>query len=634
MFLSFFFLPQVNSYLQVVHVPCTAETLHMLIINTHISSTISNRVETAHGKLHRATGRCRWRTRAETQISSAPRVVVVGGGAGGLAAAGRLARSGMKVMLLEQRDVVGGRISSEYLYGKDIDVAGNQDGRGRRWRFDTGPSLLLFPETYRETFRALGAEMEDFLHVERISPAGYRVFFPSSPGFRIDLLNDVDAMSEQLEKLEQGAGIRYRRFLMMAKSNLDLGLPYFIDRDFSNLSDARGLLDLLPKLTNINPWELLGPHDVVMRSFFKDSRIRAAFTFQDLYVGLNPSSAPAVFSLLAATELCDGIHYPIGGFEAIRDAILELLESNGVEVRINSEVCRIDVGEDLSVKGVTLRSGEHVAADVVVCNRDLPAAYSLLTGDLEDSYEVVRDMNTSKTLEISEDTTEVPRVVRKHASARQMALRHLRYSAGVVEFNWAVRGKVPDLLHHNVFLSENFKKSWNPVALPSQFVEYPNFYVHVPSKTDPSAAPEGCDSIMVLLPVANMQQQGQIHSECQDDHRTSDVDYESLIDEGRRRVISSMQAANIPFSEDMIESEMVLSPPDWQARYGLQHGAAFGLSHGLRQLSLFRPAPKDPMIEGLYFVGASTRPGNGVPLCFIGAKLTANRIRRDLGFDD
>ena len=521
-------------------------------------------------------------TTQDLNAKPSPKVVVIGGGVGGLASAGRLARAGCSVTLLEKNENIGGRVQSQHV---------------NEWRFDTGPSLLLFPQKYEEAFEALGTPLASVLTLQRIDPAAYRVFFPASPSFRIDLLNDETAMAAQLESLETGAGSAYFKFLQMARSHLEMGLPYFIDRDFTELKDAKGLMDLLPKLSSINPWRLLGPHDYVMSGFFKDPRIRAAFTFQDLYVGLSPRYAPAVFSLLAGTELTDGVWYPIGGFGAVRDALAEAVIKCGVDICTNSEVQGIEVGSTGAVQGVILRNGDFVPADVVVCNRDLPAAYALLLGGTAPSAPII-----------------------DHATKKERQLGKLNYSAGIIEFNWCIRGKLPELTHHNIFLSEEYNRAWKLPSSSNEFVKHPNFYVHVPSKTDPTAAPEGCESMMVLLPVSSMA--GPDHKGAQE--------YSKLIDEGRQRVLQAFKDAGVGELDGMIEHEVIISPPEWEEKYGLRYGAAFGLSHGLDQLSLFRPGNKDDVIQGLYFVGASTRPGNGVPLCFIGAKLTAERVLKDL----
>ena len=214
------------------------------------------------------------------EASNTP-VVVVGGGVGGLAVAGRLAKQGLKVTLLEKNKDVGGRMQSIHM--KD-------------WRFDIGPSLLLFPQKYLETFQELGIDLAD-IPLKQVLPAAYRVFF--ADGEQIDLLHDVKEMKKQLEAKEPGAGAGYDEFIAMATKNLEIGMPNFVDRDLTNLSDAKGLLDLLPKATSLNPWHLLGPYDVVLRQFFSSARIRAALTFQTLYVG----TFPRIFSLYKSMVL-------------------------------------------------------------------------------------------------------------------------------------------------------------------------------------------------------------------------------------------------------------------------------------------------------------------------------------------
>lgn len=169
-------------------------------------------------------------------------------------------------------------------------------------------------------------------------------------------------------------------------------------------------------------------------------------------------------------------------------------------------------------------------------------------------------------------------------------------------------------------LAADFKASWERAREPAEFVKHPNFYLCCPSRTDPSAAPADSDSVMVLLPVANVQQ------------RAGNSDYAALVAAGRRLVLDTLAAAGVDLCEEHIIKEVVREPEQWREEYGLEHGAAFGLSHGLTQLALFRPGCVDPAgPKGLYFVGASSRPGNGVPLVMMGAKLTAERILKDAG---
>lgn len=198
-------------------------------------------------------------------------------------------------------------------------------------------------------------------------------------------------------------------------------------------------------------------------------------------------------------------------------------------------------------------------------------------------------------------------------------------------FYWAVApgADIGGLLHHTVFLSGDFRASWRRAAAPGQLAPTPNCYVACPSLTDPSAAPPGGGhSVMALLPVAN-------EAEARSASGGGD-DYGALVEAGRASVLRALRdsgAADLT-PPGAILSESVTAPPGWRAAHGLTHGAAFGLSHGLSQLSLLRPGPQDPKLPGLYFVGASSRPGNGVPLVLIGADHCAGRVLRDLGVSE
>eukprot|EP00878_Enallax_costatus_P020105 GHUV01021237.1.p1 GENE.GHUV01021237.1~~GHUV01021237.1.p1 ORF type:complete len:230 (+),score=39.05 GHUV01021237.1:142-831(+) len=200
---------------------------------------------------------------------------------------------------------------------------------------------------------------------------------------------------------------------------------------------------------------------------------------------------------------------------------------------------------------------------------------------------------------------------------KQQQIAAKDFSAGVIAYYWCVNKHLEGLRHHNVFLSDQYRASWNRARNPQEFQRYPNFYVHAPARTDPSAAPHGCDSIMVLLPVANIQQ------------RAGQTDYQALISAGKQLVLDSMAAGGIDLREENIVHEDVRGPWQWRELYGLEHGAAFGLSHGLAQLAVFRPAVKDDAVRGLYFTGASSRPGNGVPLVMVGGRITAESVLAD-----
>ncbi len=528
--------------------------------------------------------------------------IVVGGGVGGLGMASRLAHAGYDVTILEKNLDTGGRCRSESF-----------EGKGEGYRFDTGPSLMLLPDRYREQFTAVGKNLHDYMDIERVDPA-YRAHFGDHT--TLDLLYDTEKMRAQLDAVEEGAGGRYIDWLGRARASLDYGVAAFIEKDANSILDFVDLRRVGPLALAVNPVDLLLPQFNQMAKYFKNEKLRALFSYQELYVGLSPYNAPGVFSLLAATELTDGVWYPIGGFDKVRQSLQKLADEEGVKTRLGAEVSKIvteplpdETGSAIKgskatqrVTGVRLESGEFLNADVVVANPDLPCVWEQMI-DHETFPEAKKEAERWEDAE---------------------------YSCSVIEFNWCLDETVPDLLHHNVFLSGDYKGSWERPAVVEDFAEpkQHNFYCHNPVYTDKSCAPEGGASVMVLLPVANINEQAKICKK-----RGLPVpSEEDMVNAAREAVLRRFKEAGKDIEKNIV-SESVTTPSQWQERFNIKHGAVFGLSHGLTQLAAFRPPVRtgipqldSPEVDGLHFVGASTRPGNGVPLVLMGVKVVFEKI--------
>ena len=528
--------------------------------------------------------------------------IVVGGGVGGLGMASRLAHAGYDVTILEKNLDTGGRCRSESF-----------EGKGEGYRFDTGPSLMLLPDRYREQFTAVGKNLHDYMDIQRVDPA-YRAHFGDHT--TLDLLYDTERMRAQLDAVEEGAGGKYIDWLGRARASLDYGVAAFIEKDANSILDFVDLRRVGPLALAVNPVDLLLPQFNQMAKYFKNEKLRALFSYQELYVGLSPYNAPGVFSLLAATELTDGVWYPIGGFDKVRQSLQALADEEGVVTKLGAEVAQIVTepipeGESSSIEGskatqkvtgVRLESGEVLSADVVVANPDLPCVWDQMM-DHETFPEA------KKEAERWEDAD---------------------YSCSVIEFNWCLDATVPDLLHHNVFLSGDYKGSWDRPACVEDFAapKQHNFYCHNPVYTDPSCAPEGGASVMVLLPVANLNEQRKACAK----RGVPVPSEEDMVNAAREAVLRRFKEAGKDISENIV-SESVTTPSQWQERFNIKHGAVFGLSHGLTQLAAFRPPVRtgipqldSPEVDGLHFVGASTRPGNGVPLVLMGVKVVFDKI--------
>ena len=528
--------------------------------------------------------------------------IVVGGGVGGLGMASRLAHAGYDVTILEKNLDTGGRCRSESF-----------EGKGEGYRFDTGPSLMLLPDRYREQFTAVGKNLHDYMDIERVDPA-YRAHFGDHT--TLDLLYDTEKMRAQLDAVEEGAGGRYIDWLGRARASLDYGVAAFIEKDANSILDFVDLRRVGPLALAVNPIDLLLPQFNQMAKYFKNEKLRALFSYQELYVGLSPYNAPGVFSLLAATELTDGVWYPIGGFDEVRQSLQKLADEEGVKTRLGAEVSKIvteplpdETGSAIKgskatqrVTGVRLENGEFLNADVVVANPDLPCVWEQMI-DHETFPEAKKEAERWEDAE---------------------------YSCSVIEFNWCLDATVPDLLHHNVFLSGDYKGSWDRPAVVEDFAapKQHNFYCHNPVYTDKSCAPEGGASVMVLLPVANINEQAKICKK-----RGLPVpSEEDMVNAAREAVLRRFKEAGKDIEKNIV-SESVTTPSQWQERFNIKHGAVFGLSHGLTQLAAFRPPVRtgipqldSPEVDGLHFVGASTRPGNGVPLVLMGVKVVFEKI--------
>jgi phytoene desaturase len=444
--------------------------------------------------------------------------------------------------------------------------------------FDTGPTLLLMRDVLDDLFHSVGRELQDFLQLVRMKP-NYRITF--GDGSSLEVTPDRDRMAEGLEAIEPGASHAFQRYIEDAGYKYHVSRSRFVERNFNHWYEFATAANLY-HLFSTNTLRKLDRH---AGRYFKDPRLIAAFTFQTMYLGLAATDAPAVYSLLPYTELEEGIWYPCGGMYTIVTALERLARDLGVTIRTDSEVHSMEA-RGRRVDRVRLASGEEVPADVVLSNADLPYAYDRL----------------------------VPASRRGRFTNR--TLRRLDYGSSAYLLYLGVDRSYPELLHHNVFLSsdtaDNFDAIFKRKTLPAD----PSLYVNVPTRTDHSIAPAGHDVVYVLVPVPRL---------------TSSVDWQREGAAFRETVYRRLESVGLPDLRRHIVVEREFTPADFAAQYNLAHGSAFGLSHNFKQVGYMRPANKARDLSNLYFVGASTVPGGGIPMVVIGSKLVTERMRQDWG---
>jgi phytoene desaturase len=486
-------------------------------------------------------------------------VLVIGAGVGGIAVAAQLARRGYDVTVLEKTTAPGGRCNQIV-----------QDDH----RFDVGPSLFLLPQVYAQTYAALGERMEDHLDLKRIDPT-YHIHFEDETVLQLSA--NINWMQKQLEAIEPGSFGGFLRYLAEGHHHLEIALDRFLTKNFYTLHDQvnPGNISLLAEL------KLLRRHYDNLGNYFRDEKLKAVFSFQDVYMGLSPYESPAAYSMLQYTELADGVWFPIGGMYRIVESLTAIAEGHGARFVYESPVKQIVV-ESNRATGVVLEDGSTMNADIVIANADLPYVYDQLLPD--------RDL------------------------ARRMMNKQFTCSA--LMFYWSVDKVYPQLAHHTLFLSGDYKASSDRIFHDHTLPESPSFYIHVPNRTDPSAAPAGCDTLMGLVPV------GCLYEEL-------NQDFEALRARAKETIFKRLAKLGITDLEAHITHEVSYTPHDWREQFNLARGATFGLKHNISQLGYLRPHNRHSRYKNLYFCGASTHPGTGVPIAFLGAGLVEERILKE-----
>jgi phytoene desaturase len=488
-------------------------------------------------------------------------VLIVGAGIGGIATAARLAKNGYRVTVVEKCERSGGRCGQLTLQG---------------YRFDTGATLFLMPELYAETYAALGEDMNNHLDLQRINPT-YHLYFQDDS--RLQLTSDLNEMMGQLETIEPGSFKHLQHYLSEGRQHYELSIPNVVTRDFRNLGEFINprMIALFFRL------KAFMQHAKYASRFFKSPHLQIAFTFQDMYMGLSPYKSPATYSFLQYTELLDGVYFPKGGMYRVAQTFTAIAEKLGVRFLYNSAVDKILV-ENERATGVVLADGQRLSADIVVANADLGYVYRNL---------------------LPEDA-EANRIDRKE------------YGCSTVMFYWGMDKQFNELGPHNLFFSGDYRQGFEDIFKGNRLPDEPNFYIHVPTRMDPTAGPQGCDTIYAAVPVGHI---SSVHPQ----------NWQGIQAKARAFILNRLARVGMADLESHIKIETGFGPLDWQSRYNLTRGSAHGLSHKLTQMAYFRPHNRHKRYHNLYFVGASTHPGTGVPTVLVSARLTAKRIMEDTG---
>lgn len=493
-------------------------------------------------------------------MTSKKSAIIIGAGIGGIATAIYLAKNGYNVSVFEKNSSPGGRC------GQLI-----RDGH----RFDLGATMLMMPDIYREIFDSLGIPLFENSEIKPLENL-YNIYFDNNEV--ITFTTDMEKMKLQHEKIEPGSYIKSLKYVADGYEIFQIGINKLIGRNFDNIfqfANFRNIGMLIKLKTYISNWRYV-------KRFFRNSHLRMAYTFQNIYVGQSPFNSPALFSMVPAAELTEGSFFPKGGIYSIVEKLLAEAISSGVSFNYNKPVNKIRVNGK-KAESVILEDGSEITADVVVANADLPYTYRKLLPE----------------------------------KGKSRRLDRKKYSCSAISFHWGLDKVYPQLGHHSVFLSDGFREGLDRIFKDKSISDHPSFYIHAPVRTDPDAAPSGQDTLSFIV--------GSGHVD-----KMKKQDWDELKKKTHIAVVRRLKQLGLEDIEEHIKFEICYTPESWENACNITRGSVFGsLAHNLMQMGYFRPHNQHSRYKNLFFVGGSTHPGNGIPNVLLSAKLTAERILKN-----
>ena len=458
--------------------------------------------------------------------------------------------------ILEKNEGPGGRAR-----------AFSQDG----FFFDMGPSWYWMPEVFEKFFGRFGYQVSDLYELHRLDPS-YRILFDDD---EIRVPAGLDELYALFEQIEPGSAANLRKFLDEAAYKYHVGMDEFVFKpsysifEFMDLRIVKSLFQL----------QMFSSVSTQIRKYFKNEKLIQLLEFPVLFLGATPQKTPALYSLMNYADLVLGTWYPMGGMHEIIKAMVRVATEQGVEIRYGQEVSRITV-KNKKATGVELMDGSFIPADVVVSGADYHHTDQRL---LEPAYH---------------NYTE------KYWDTRVMAPSSLLFYIGV-------DGKVPGLLHHNLFFDADFEKHAVDIYEDPAWPEDPLFYVCAPSVTDPSVAPEGKENLFFLVPLA---------PGLEDTEEMREQHFDRIMDRFEKRT-------GFPLRERILFKRSY-AHRDFMKDYHAFKGNAYGLANTLTQTAFLKPKLKNRHIPNLYYTGQLTSPGPGMPPSIISGQVVAKEIAK------
>jgi len=484
-------------------------------------------------------------------MNNSKHIIVIGAGFAGMSAACVLAKEGFKVTILEKNDQPGGRAR-----------VWEKDG----FKFDMGPSWYWMPDVFENFFALFDKKPQDFYELKRLNPA-YRVYFAQGDVINIPAsMNELEAL---FEEIEPGSSLNLKKFLVQAEYKYKVGMGEYVFRPSHTLGEFIDL-NLIRKSFSMQLLTSMSKH---VRKYFTNPKLIKLLEFPVLFLGARPQDTPAMYSMMNYADLVLGTWYPMGGMNEIVKAMVKVAEELKVDIKLNTEVTKIDV-EDKKVSHV-ITNKETFKADFVIAGADYEHTDQQLIAEPSRNYD------------------------RKYWDSRTMSPSALLFYIGINK-------KINKIRHHNLFFDEDFEQHAKEIYTTPQWPEKPLFYVCSTSKTDSTVAPGGCENLFFLIPLAPGLE-----------------DSDALRKKYFDLILNRFEKITGETIKDNIIVKRSYAMNDFKTDYHSFKGNAYGLANTLSQTAFFKPAIRARHIKNLLYTGQLTVPGPGVPPALISGQVAA-----------
>ena len=490
--------------------------------------------------------------------------LVIGAGFGGIAAALRMRARGHNVTLIERLDAIGGRAQ-----------AFEQGG----FRHDAGPTVITAPFLFDELFALFGEKREDHLDFCPLDP-WYRFYFHE--GSEFDYRPSLEDTHAEIARFSPEDMKNYDRLIATSKNIFDIGFSELADQPFTRFG---AMLKQIPQLLRLKSYMTVAQ---LVNSHIKHPLLRQAFSIHPLLVGGNPFDTTSIYALIHYLERKWGVYFCMGGTGKLVAELENLMRRQGIEILLNTDVREIMVSKDDSnrVTGVITQDAKQISADRVICNGDPPTIYA--------------------------------EMLPAHKGKRKKALpdKVTRYSMGLYVLFFGTKKTYPNIAHHTIWMGKRYKELLHDIFNRKILADDFSLYVHRPTATDASFAPEGCDSFYVLCPVPNLQ---------------GNLEWEKEGPALQKRIVAALDKTIMPGLSEHIVEDFYMTPEDFKTRYRSMHGAGFSIAPNFTQSAWFRYHNRDPHLSNLYFAAAGAHPGAGMPGVLCSAKVVDRLVGEEAG---